>query len=253
MTSTSVPRIIVHADAFGSHPAVNEGVERAHRYGLVTSAGVRAFGDALEDAVKRARSLPTLDLGLHLSLHDSAGRLLDLRRLVIAWGRGEMTMREMAGRMRHQLDLLQRVHRLSLSHIVLDPQMHAFPPLMRVVCAVAMEYRIDAVRFLSENPPALRACARLAHRSIVAYGRRTADLSIDARGCLNPTALTGYLREARPGVTEIVCCPGTDNRILRPLFGELGDWERDLQATCDDAPRACVRFGTVALATWRDV
>lgn len=251
--TTYVPQVILHADAFGRHPALNEGVERAHRFGLVTSTAILAYGHALEDAIKRSRTLPALDLGLHFVLEDPAGRSLDLRRLIMAWGRGEMPMREMAGRLRHQLDLLLRVHRLSLSHIVLDPCLHAFPPLMRVVSAVAMEYEIEAVRFSSDIPRSMRACARLARRSVTAYGRRTAGQSRDFQGRLSPTLLTGLMRESPPGITEIVCCPGVDNRILRPVLGDEGDWERDLQAVCDDAPRACVRFGSVALATWRDV
>jgi predicted glycoside hydrolase/deacetylase ChbG (UPF0249 family) len=219
----------------------------------VTSAGMLAVGDALEDAVKRARALPALDLGLHFSLTDTAGRPLDLRRLILAWGRGELLTREMAARLRRQLDMLQRVHRLSLSHIALDPSLHAFPPLMRVVSAVAMEYQIDAVRFSSDVPRSLRACARLAHRSVTAYGRRTPAQCLDYQGRLSPTVLSGLLRETRPGITEILCRPGSDNQILRPLLGDEGDWERDLQAVCDDSPRACVRYGSVSLTTWREV
>lgn len=263
------PRVIIHADAFGRHAAINEGVERAHRYGLVSSASVMAVGDAVEDAVCRARGLPYLDLGLHFTLMGPEGQPLAFRQFPGAWLRGEMPVREMAGQLRRQLDLLIRVHRLSLSHVTTHRHIHAFPPVMRVVCAIAMEYGIPAVRYPCDTLPvpdlvpqgqrapvnALRAAARLARRHLIAYGLRTTDhcAGLAAEGHLNVPALSSYLRHLRPGITEIVCHPGTDNRILRQAFGSGFDWEHDLQAVSDEAPRAYVQSGQVQLTTWRDV
>ena len=269
MPGASRPRIILHADAFGRHPAINEGVERAHRYGLVTSASVMATGEALEDAVCRARTMPYLDLGLHFALWDSAGRPLDFRQLPRLWLRGELPVREMAGQLRQQLDLLMRVHRLSLSHLTGHQHLQAFPPVMRVVCAVALEYGIPAVRFPCDVAPpshvvfpgkrrpvaALCQAARLARRFITAYGLRTADqcAGLALEGRLTPLALAAYLRHARPGVTEIVCHPGADDRTLRQSLGGDYDWERNLEALCDDAVRSYFKSGQAQLATWRDV
>ncbi|MBV9848052.1 MAG: ChbG/HpnK family deacetylase [Armatimonadetes bacterium] len=265
---TPAPRVILHAEAFGRHSAINEGVERAHRYGLVTSAGLMAAGDALEDAVRRAREMPSLDLGLHLVLHGSDGRPLGFRQFPAAWLHGEVPVREIAGQLRQQLDLLLRVHRLSLSHIASHGHVHAFPPVMRVVCAVAMEYGIPAVRLPADAPPprfghhgrrrpvaALRAAARLARRHITAYGLRTADhcAGLALEGRLTAVALAAYLRHVRPGVTEIICHPGADNRVLRQTLGGDYDWERDLAAVCDEAVRSYLTPGQVHLATWRDV
>ncbi len=264
-----LPRVILHADAFGRHLAINEGVERAHRYGLVTSTSLTAIGAAMEDAVCRARDLPYLDLGLHFALWDSMSRPLGLRQLPALWMRGELPIREMAGQLRQQLDLLMRVHGLSLSHITTHRHVHAFPPVMRVVCAIAMEYGIPAVRFPFDVPPpthvvyrgkrlpvaALRVASRLSRRYISAYGLRTADhcAGLALEGYLTPLALGSYLLHARPGITEIICHPGTDNRALRQSLGGDYDWERNLQAACDDAVRSYHKSGQIQLATWRDV
>ena len=266
---SATPRVILHADAFGLHPALNEGVERAHRYGVVTAAGIMAVGEALEDAVRRVRALPYLDLGLHFALWDSKSRPLSFRQLPRLWLHGELPVREMAGQLRQQLDLLMRVHRLSLSHIAAHRHVEAFPPVMRVVCAVAMEYGIPAVRFPCDAPPpsyvvysgkrlpvaVLRVAARLSRRYIAAYGLRTTDhcAGLALEGRLTPLALASYLRHARPGITEIVCHPGVDNRALRQSLGGEYDWERNLEAVCDDAVRSYVKSGQVHLVTWRDV
>jgi hopanoid biosynthesis associated protein HpnK len=62
------PRLIVTADDFGMSLAVNEAVEEAHRNGILTCASLVVAGDAAEDAVRRAKRLPGLGVGLHLAI-----------------------------------------------------------------------------------------------------------------------------------------------------------------------------------------
>jgi len=61
-------RLIVTADDFGMSMEVNEAVEEAHRKGILTCASLVVAGDAAEDAVKRARRMPSLGVGLHLAI-----------------------------------------------------------------------------------------------------------------------------------------------------------------------------------------
>ncbi len=60
--------LIVNGDDLGLSLEVNEGIERAHREGVLTSASLMVNGPAFEDAVERARRLPRLGVGLHLAL-----------------------------------------------------------------------------------------------------------------------------------------------------------------------------------------
>ncbi|MGJ3649609.1 hopanoid biosynthesis-associated protein HpnK [Sphingomonas sp. GlSt437] len=60
--------VIVTADDFGAAEAVNEAVEVAHTQGCLTAASLMVTGDAVDDAVARARRLPGLGVGLHLVL-----------------------------------------------------------------------------------------------------------------------------------------------------------------------------------------
>lgn len=60
--------LIANGDDFGLSTEVNEGIERAHRDGILTSASLMVNGPAFEDAVARARRLPGLGVGLHLAL-----------------------------------------------------------------------------------------------------------------------------------------------------------------------------------------
>jgi hopanoid biosynthesis associated protein HpnK len=63
-----VKRLIVTADDFGAAVEVNEAVERAHRGGILSAASLMVAGPAANDAVRRAKSMPTLRVGLHLVL-----------------------------------------------------------------------------------------------------------------------------------------------------------------------------------------
>lgn len=61
-------KIVITADDFGAATEVNEAVERSHVDGCLTAASLMVTGDALDDAVARAKRLPRLGVGLHLVL-----------------------------------------------------------------------------------------------------------------------------------------------------------------------------------------
>jgi len=63
-----VKNLIVTADDFGAAVEVNEAVERAHRDGILSAASLMVAGPAAADAVRRARAVPALRVGLHLVL-----------------------------------------------------------------------------------------------------------------------------------------------------------------------------------------
>jgi predicted glycoside hydrolase/deacetylase ChbG (UPF0249 family) len=62
--------LIVTADDFGLHESVNEAVEQASQAGVLTAASLMVGAPAAADAVRRARKLPHLRVGLHLVLAD---------------------------------------------------------------------------------------------------------------------------------------------------------------------------------------
>ena len=61
-------QLIVNADDFGRSSSVNRAVARCHQEGILTSASLMVAGEAAEEAVALARSLPRLGVGLHLTL-----------------------------------------------------------------------------------------------------------------------------------------------------------------------------------------
>src|SRR5580692_12021612 len=65
-TGPAMQRVTFSADDFGLTEQVNAAVELAHRDGALTSASLMVAGPAAADAVRRARALPSLRVGLHL-------------------------------------------------------------------------------------------------------------------------------------------------------------------------------------------
>ena len=59
--------VIVTADDFGLHEAVNEAVAQACQSGVLTAASLMVAAPAADDAVRRARQLPNLRVGEALS------------------------------------------------------------------------------------------------------------------------------------------------------------------------------------------
>jgi hopanoid biosynthesis associated protein HpnK len=62
--------LIITADDFGAAIEVNQAVERAHKDGVLTAASLMVSGPAAADAVRRAKIMPSLRVGLHLVLVD---------------------------------------------------------------------------------------------------------------------------------------------------------------------------------------
>ena len=254
-------RVIVHADDFGLHPALNEGVERAHREGVVSSASLMPLGPAYEDALRRMSAMPGLDLGLHFTLVGLPGFPTTLGAFLSGYARGAWPARRVADALRAQLDALRG---LPASHLDSHQHLHALPGIMRVVCPLAAEHGIRAIRLPVDGPAfapvpparraqaaALAAVARLSRRYIAAAGLRTSDhfSGMAVSGHLTAPTLAQYLQNARDGLTEIVCHPGADNRALAQAFAWGYDWEGETAALC--SPEACSAAET--LIGWRDI
>lgn len=68
-------RLIFNADDLGLSAEVNEGIERAHREGVLTAASLMTGEAGFEEGVRVARANPGLAVGLHLTLTDGVPTL----------------------------------------------------------------------------------------------------------------------------------------------------------------------------------
>lgn len=157
--------LIVTADDFGLHEAVNEAVEQANRSGMLTAASLMVGAPAVADAIRRARLLPRLRVGLHLVLADGGATLAPDLIPALADGAGWMDSRMFVRgvrffalpSVRRQLEAEIRAQfaafastGLRLDHVNAHKHFHLHPTLLQMVLRIGREYGRPAVRVPDE-------------------------------------------------------------------------------------------------------
>lgn len=156
-----VKQLIVTADDFGASLQINEAVERAHREGVLTSASLMVGEAFAEDAVRRARTMPELAVGLHVALTNGrpvlpASRVPDLvdrsgrfdHHLVRAGLRYFFLPRvrwQLEDEIRAQFDAYAQTG-LALDHVDAHNHLHVHPALFSLLVRIGREFGMRAMR-----------------------------------------------------------------------------------------------------------
>ena len=224
--------LIVTADDFGLHEAVNEAVERAHWDGVLTAASLMVGAPAAADAIARARRAPNLRVGLHLVLADGQAVLPPekIPDLVDANGRFGDDMardgfrffflphvrRQLAAEIEAQFALFE-ASGLTLDHVNAHKHFHIHPTVLSLILAARRRFRFHAVRLpLGLNPPMflrpwLALTRRRLDRARIAHNDRICG--IEETGAMDESALLAALSRLPAGVTEIYLHPATQGAI----------------------------------------
>jgi hopanoid biosynthesis associated protein HpnK len=157
--------LIVTADDFGLHETVNEAVERTNRGGILTAASLIVSGPAAADAVRRARRLPTLRVGLHLVLADgwpslprqqipciaeADGRMgEDMLRRCVRYFASASARKQLEAEMRAQFVAFSRTG-LALDHVSAHKHFHLHPTVLDILIGIAREFGARAMRVPNE-------------------------------------------------------------------------------------------------------
>ncbi len=145
-------------------------MEQATRAGTLTAASLMVSAPAAADAVRRARALPRLRVGLHITLADGRAELPPnaIPRLVDASGRfsgGESAARlalegwrwfarpavrrELALEIRAQFEAFERTG-LLLDHVNAHKHLHLHPTVLALILEIGREFGLRAVRMPAE-------------------------------------------------------------------------------------------------------
>ena len=245
MRASSSRVLVVNGDDFGLTDGVNRGIVDAHTKGILTSASVFPNAAATEDAFALAARVPTLGIGVHLTLVDGtpvlqAGRLPTLApggrfrttwvEFVAALFARRIAFEEIERELTAQVDRVRSAG-IQPTHLDGHKHVHTYPPVFAIVAAIARRFAIRTVRIPRERPG-----LRLFMSSMVdSRARRQAienaalatwadhDRRILAREGLPPApvfsgrVLTGLFTEhslcraignCGPGITELMTHPG---------------------------------------------
>jgi hopanoid biosynthesis associated protein HpnK len=158
-------RIIINADDFGLCSGVNQAVAQAHTRGVLTSTTIMANMPAAEAAVKLAKQMPGLGVGVHLNLFKgqplskdgNINYLLDdtgsfafsttkLSLLSVCRRKIRNAIRaEFAAQIQWVID-----NGLKPTHLDSHKHIHSFPAIFPIVCDLARRFEIPAIRFIFE-------------------------------------------------------------------------------------------------------
>jgi chitin disaccharide deacetylase len=285
-------QLILNADDFGLTRGVNEGIIRAHREGVLTSATLMACGPAFDHAVELAKQNPRLGIGCHLvlvggravapveeisSLASKDGRLPEsLGSFVTRLSSGIIRPKEIDTELRAQI-LKIRAAGIEPTHLDTHKHTHAHPAVMAALGRVARELGIRRVRKPMENlqdswqssrgansailkeilaAAAARAVAPLFRSASRRYGLRSPDhfLGLAMTGRLGPQALRRMIDFVQEGSTEIMLHPGISDSELERIDTRLFQQRNaEMDALIEPAVRSAIEERGIRLITYGEL
>ena len=261
--------LVVTADDFGLHEAVNEAIEQSFLQGVLCATSLMVAEAAADDAVRRARALPQLAVGLHVVLADGRAVLPPRRIPALVDGAGrfpDRMAREGARffalpRVRRQLEAEIRAQfaafaatGLTLDHVNAHKHFHLHPTVLGMLLAGGAEYGSPPMRWPREPlwVARRRASGRLAGAlltpwlALMRLRLRAAGVEcnetvfgISTTGAMDEAQLLDILAHLPEGLTEIYLHPATRDG-LTPGMGAYRHRD-ELQALLSARVRAAVR------------
>jgi predicted glycoside hydrolase/deacetylase ChbG (UPF0249 family) len=245
-------RLIVTADDVGLHPGMTAGAIRAHGEGIVTACSVVANGAAFDDAVAQLKSVPSLEVGVHLALVEErslTGMHFPKSYLTFVLGRKDFAAIE-----RELRAQIERViaSGLRVTHLNGHQHLHMLPSIFAIVVRLANEYGIGYVRRVCDRGGRGGVVRRASIAAVNHLGRRAAaprsnDLTIGIMeaGHLTSARILDLLQHVQGGVTELVTHPG----VAVDAYAHWHyAWDAETDALCDPHLRkAIAEFGIMRI------
>jgi hopanoid biosynthesis associated protein HpnK len=257
-------RVLFSADDFGLSESVNAAVAQAHRDGVLQAASLMVGAPAAADAVRRARDLPGLRVGLHLVVIEGQAVLppAQIPALVDAsgWFPSEqfalglryyfrpVVRRQLAVEIRAQFAAFAATG-LTLDHANAHKHMHLHPTVGRLMLRIGRAYGLRAVRVPAEPPAVLARCGtrvgwgdralyhwtRVLRRQVRRAGMMADDqcFGLAWSGHMTADRVLRLLGNLPDGSSEIYFHPGTErDAAITRLMPDYAHAE-ELAALCD--------------------
>ena len=259
---------------------MNEGVERAHRDGILSTASLMVAGPAAADAVRRAASMPGLRVGLHLvviegpaadpaaapALVDAAGQFpSDQLRLSIGYAFSPVQRRQLAAEIRAQFRAFAATG-LRLDHANAHKHMHLHPTVGRMMIEEGLPHGLPALRIPAEPPRvmaalgvpqgpgahALYAWTRLLRLQARRAGLHTNDhaFGIAWSGHMTAARMLRLASQLPVGMSELYFHPAASRDALLTRLMPEYEHEAELAALCDPAVRTALARAGIGLTTY---
>lgn len=279
-------QLIINADDFGIHPAVNEAVRKAATEGILTSTSLMAGGDAFDEAVEMARSMPSLGIGIHLTLVGGIKPVLspsevpsltwdngvfchDYGKLIVRDLEGKISLSEVYAEWDAQIQKIMNTG-LPVTHMDGHQHMHMWPHFYPIARDLAKKYHISCMRVPDEDvlfgmkdghiirwaaKNGLSLLSRMHRPDLKKNHIRTNDhfFGMLYGGHLSPERFAKFILQTKPGITEIMCHPSADTRAMEDTFHWGYHGEDELAGLLADINRELIEKKQITLISYRDV
>lgn len=279
-------QLIINADDFGIHPAVNEAVRKAATEGILTSTSLMAGGDAFDEAVEMARSMLSLGIGIHLTLVGGIKPVLppsevpsltwdngvfchDYGKLIVRDLEGKISLSEVYAEWDAQIQKIMNTG-LPITHMDGHQHMHMWPHFYPIARDLAKKYHISCMRVPDEDvlfgmkdghiirwaaKNGLSLLSRMHRPDLKKNHIRTNDhfFGMLYGGHLSPERFAKFILQTKPGITEIMCHPSSDTRAMENTFHWGYHGEDELAGLLADINRELIAKKQISLISYRDV
>ncbi len=275
-------KLIVHADDFGLTNSINTGIIDAHLNGILTSTSIMSNGPAFDEAIDLVSTVPTLDIGVHLtlveesplvpaaeisSIVDKKGKLLaNAKEVYLHYLKNQLKMEHIRSEFEAQIVKVKSTG-LPISHIDGHQHIHVLPKIFSIVTELAKKYKIEAIRIPKERVRGYmirdithirRVLELVVLNAYASFGSTELNHS-DAcvgfyyGGSLNYSNLKSVLTHLpKEGTCELMCHPGEggDNEAYNHW---QYSWEAELDALKNNKIRDQLIRQGVSLISYRDL
>jgi predicted glycoside hydrolase/deacetylase ChbG (UPF0249 family) len=242
-------QLIVTADDVGLDRGMTEGAIRGHREGIVTACSVVANGAAFDDAVTRLREVPSLKVGVHLTLVEERSLTgMPFRKSYVGFVLGRKDLAAIERELRAQIERVLATG-LRVTHLNGHQHLHMLPALFAITTRLASEYGIGYVRRVRDRGGKGGAVRRASIAGLNAVGRNAGEhgndhtIGVLEAGHLTADRIIDLLGEV-DGVTELVTHPGI---AVRGYDHWRYEWDAETSALCDPRVRAELEARAITL------
>ena len=158
---------IFNADDFGISKGVNAAIVKAHREGILNSASLMINQKYAAEAVKSAKEMPDLEIGLHVNLTneypaapvqqipllvDGQGKLKNgfVNLFLLSFLKPKQLQQQTEIEMRAQI-VKYLATGLSLQHIDSHRHVHLIPQIFKAMRKLQKEFAVPRIRVMNEN------------------------------------------------------------------------------------------------------
>ena len=158
---------IFNADDFGISKGVNAAIVKAHREGILNSASLMINQKYADEAVKLAKEMPELEIGLHVNLTneypaapaqkipllvDEHGKLKNgfVNLLLLSFLKPRQLRQQAETEMRAQIAKYLATG-LPLQHLDSHRHIHLIPPIFKAMRKLQKEFEVPRIRVMNEN------------------------------------------------------------------------------------------------------